>query len=95
MYARVSTFRYDPYQQDAMLSKLEEMKGQFKSLAGVVDIYSAWRSDGHGVAVAIYESQDAAQANNEKIQAICVELGRFLMAEPRVETYDNVTHLTG
>jgi hypothetical protein len=95
MYARVSTFRCDPYQQDAMLSKLEEMKGQFKSLAGVVDIYSAWRSDGHGVAVAIYESQDAAQANSEKIQAIWEELGRFLTAEPKAETYDNVTHLTG
>ena len=95
MYARVSTFRCDPYQQDAMLSKIEEMKGQFRSLAGVVDIYTAWRSDGHGVAVAIYESQAAAQANSEKIQAIWGELGRFLTAEPKTETYDNVTHLTG
>jgi hypothetical protein len=47
------------------------------------------------VAVAIYESQDAAQANSEKIQAIWGELGRFLTAEPKTETYDNVTHLTG
>ena len=95
MYARVTTFHCDLAQQDAMQSKLEEMRGQFKSLAGVVDIYSAWRDDGSGVAMAIYESQDAAQANSDKIQAIWGELVRFLTAAPKPETYDNVTHLTG
>jgi len=51
--------------------------------------------DGNGVAIAIYESQEAAQANSEQVQAIWGELGRFLTAEPKPEMYDNVTHLTG
>jgi hypothetical protein len=39
--------------------------------------------------------QEAAKANSNQIQAIWGKLGRFLTAEPKAETYDNVTHLTG
>ena len=95
MYARVTTFHCNPAQQAEMQLKLEEMKGRFKSLAGVLDIYSAWRSDGSGVAMAIYESQDAAEAASEQVQAIWGDLAQFLTAAPKLETYDNVTHLIG
>ena len=95
MYARVTTFHCNPTQQAAMQSKLEEMKGQFNSLVGVLDIYTAWRSDGSGVAMAIYESQDAAEAASEQVQAIWGDLAQFLTAAPKLETYENVTHLMG
>ena len=96
MYARVTTYHCDPALLDEMKSKFEEIKGQIKSLAGVVDIYSAWRSDGHGVGMAIYESQEAAEAASEQVQAMWEDFwASFLTAAPSIEVYDNVVDLTG
>ena len=95
MYARVTTYHCDPARLDEMESKLEEIKGQIKSIAGVVDVYSAWRSDGHGVGMAIYVSQEAAEAASEQVQVIWGDLADFLTGAPGAEAYDNVAHLTG
>jgi hypothetical protein len=75
--------------------KLEEIKGQIKSIAGIVDVYSAWRSDGHGVGMAIYVSQEAAEAASEQVQVIWGDMADFLTGAPGAEAYDNVAHLTG
>jgi hypothetical protein len=95
MYARVTTFQTDPARLDEVVSKIDEIKGQIKSIAGIVDSYSVWRSDGHGVTTAIYESQEAAEAASEQIQAIWGIMAEFLTATPSAEAYDNVAHLTG
>ena len=95
MYARVTTYHCDPARLDGMESKLEEIKGQIKLISGAVDVYSAWRSDGHGVGMAIYESQEVAEAASEQVQAIWEDLAGFLTAAPSAEVYDNVAHLTG
>ncbi len=95
MYARVTTYQGDPARLDETEARIEDIKGQIKSIAGVVDAYSAWRSDGHGVTMAIYESQEAAEAASEQVQAIWGSMAEFLTAAPSAEAYDNVVHLTG
>ena len=45
--------------------------------------------------MAIYESQEAAEAASEQVQAIWRDLAGFLTAAPSIEVYDNVVHLTG
>jgi len=80
---------------DEMAAKIEEVKAQIQVLAGVVSSYTAWRADGHGVTTAIYVSQAAAEAASEQIQAIWGGMAEFLIAAPRVETYDNVEDLKG
>ena len=95
MYARVTTFRADPARLDDMESKIDGIKGQIKLIVGAVDSYSVWRSDGHGVVTSIYESQEAAEAASEKVQAIWGGLAEFLTEAPNAQGYDKVAHLTG
>ncbi len=95
MYARITTYQADAAKLDEMETRLEEIKGKVKSMAGAVAVYTAWRADGQGVTVAIYESQEAADAASERVQAIWGSMAEFLTAAPSVETYDRVARLTG
>ncbi len=93
MYARVTTFQCDPSRLDELTSKLDEIKGQVNSISGVVDVYSAWRADGNGVTMAIYDSQAAAEAAVSQVQAIWGSLAGLLTGAPSTETYDNVERI--
>ena len=95
MFARVTTYNADPQKLDEMASQIDGLKQQINKIAGVVDVYSAWRADGQGVTTAIYESQAAADAAATEIQSIWAGLGGYLTAVPEVTTYENVEHLTG
>ncbi len=94
MYARVTSFQCDPSRIDDWAAKIAEMKPQVKMLPGIVDIYGAWRDDGHGVVTAIYRSQRAADAAAPQALVIFGGLSGFLTSTPRTETYDNVEHMT-
>ncbi|MGI9482883.1 MAG: hypothetical protein ACR2OR_11070 [Hyphomicrobiales bacterium] len=95
MYARVTTFHADPARLDEMVATIEGLKADVKAIAGVVEVYSAWRADGHGVTTAIYESQEAAEASTPQVQAIWGGLVGYLTAPPQATTFENVEHLTG
>ena len=62
MYARITSFRVDPARLDELPAKIQKIQPAAKSLAGVVDIYLAWRGDGHGTITAIYHSKADADA---------------------------------
>ncbi len=78
-----------------MVANVEGLKSQIKAIAGVVDIYNAWRPDGQGVTVAIYESQAAAEAASPHIQSIWGGLAQYLTGAPQTEVYENVDRMTG
>ena len=95
MYARVTTYQIDPVRIAEMQAKLVEVKPQVKALGGVVNTYTAWRADGQGVVMAVFESKAAAEAAADKIQAIWGGLASLLKGPPKVEAFDNVEHLSG
>ena len=69
----------------------DSLSSQIKAIPGIVAAYSSWRSeDGHGVTMAIYESQAAAEAAAPQIQSILAEVGPLMTAPPTPETYENV-----
>lgn len=94
MYARVTTFHADPARLSEMVTKIDSLKTDIKAIPGVVEIYSAWRADGHGVTTAIYESQAAAEEATPQVQAIWGGLVEYLTASPQATTFENVEHLT-
>ena len=95
MYARVTTYQADASRLDELEAKLDAIKGQVQAIAGIVNVYSVWRADGKGVVTAIYETQAAADAASEAVQAIWGGLMEFLQGTPSTETYDRVAHMTG
>ena len=49
MYARILRYRCDPSRLDELIAKTDEFKAEVKAIAGLVDVYSAWRADGAGL----------------------------------------------
>jgi hypothetical protein len=95
MFARVSDYSCDPGKIDQIEARMPDIKAGVKAIAGVVDVYSVWGADGKGVTFAIYESQAAAEAAQEQIQAVWANLADCLTAAPAVRTFDSVEHITG
>ncbi len=93
MYARITTYQVQQDKVDEMEARLVGIKEQIKAISGVVSAHTAWRKDGHGVTTAIYESQQAAEAAGEKVQAIWASVGELLAAAPSADGFDNVTDL--
>lgn len=94
MYARVTTFTVDPSRLAELPAKVAEMGPRAKKLPGVVDIYAAWRSDGKGVVVALYENKEAADRAVARIQALWGNLAGLLSGAPRTDVYETAEHLT-
>ena len=94
MYARVTSFKVDPSRLSELSAKIEEMGPRAKALPGMVDAYAAWRADGQGVLVAIYQSKESADAAVARIQAIWGNLASLVSGAPRTDAYENAAHVT-
>jgi hypothetical protein len=93
MYARVTSFKVDPARLAELSAKIAEMRPRAKALPGMVDAYAAWRADGQGVVVAVYENKEAADRAVARIQALWGDLVGLLSGAPRTDTYDNAAHI--
>ena len=94
MYARVTTFKVDPERVSELSAKVAEMGPRAKALPGIVDLYAAWRSDGQGVVVALYEDKQAADRAVARIQALWGNLAGLLAAAPRTDAYETAERIT-
>jgi quinol monooxygenase YgiN len=94
MYIRVTTFKVEPSRLPELTAKVGEMGPRAKALPGMIDAYVAWRGDGQGVLVGIYQSKDAANASVARIQAIWGSLAGLVSGAPKTDAYENGSHLT-
>ena len=95
MYVRVTAFEVDPPSLSKLSDKIAKIAPIAESLPGVADIYVAWRSDGRGVVVAVYTSEDAANKAVARLQVVWGELAGLLKSPPRTDIYDHVEHVFG
>ncbi len=94
MYARVTQYQIDPSREAEVVAKLDALSAQIKAVPGIVSAHSSWRSDdGHGVTIAIYESQAAAEAAADFVKGLWSELAPFMTAPPTPNVYENVQNL--
>jgi hypothetical protein len=95
MYARVTSFKVDPSRLPELAAKVKEMGPRARALPGMVDAYAAWRGDGQGVVVALYENKEAADRTVGRIQALWGDLAGLVSGAPRTDAYENAEHITG
>ena len=95
MYARVTRFAVDPARLSELPPKIEEMRPRLKALPGMVDSYVAWRADGQGVIVALYQDRQAADRAIGRIQALWGALAGLLDGPPRTDVYESAERVTG
>jgi hypothetical protein len=94
MYARVTTFKVDPARIAELGEKVEEMRRCVRALPGLAHAYAAWRADGQGMVVALYEDRTSADRAVARMQALWGEFAGLLSGVPRVDTFDSVERLT-
>jgi len=94
MYARVTTFKVDPARIGELADKIDELRPRAKALPGLADAYAAWRADGQGIVVALYEDRTAADRAVARMQALWGELAGLISGFPRVDTYESAEQLT-
>ena len=83
MYARVTTFKVDPARLHELSAKIEQMGPRAKALPGMIDAYTAWRGDGQGIIVALYNSKEDADRAVARIQALWGDLAGLVSGAPR------------
>ena len=89
MYARVTTFKVDPARIAELGSKVEEMRPRVRVLPGLAHAYAAWRADGQGMVVALYEDKVSADRAVARMQALWGEFAGLISDVPRVDTFRN------
>ena len=65
-----------------------------KAWPGMIDARAAWRADGQGVVIAIYQSREHADAAMRRLQVIWGSIADLLTGPPRTDVYDTVQHIT-
>jgi len=93
MYARVSKYQFDPAQTDAIVASMDGLKQKIQLISGLNTCITSWKEDGSGVTIAIYESQEAAEAAADQIMEIWSAIGQYLTAAPVTEVYDTVENM--
>jgi hypothetical protein len=94
MYARLTHFKVDPCRLSELSAKIEELGPRAKALPGMIDVYAAWRPDGQGVVVALYENKGAADRAVTRIETLWGDLVNMLSSAPRTEVYAHAEHVT-
>jgi hypothetical protein len=95
MYARVTTFQSDPSRIDEMNEIRNSIKSQLANVAGLSVAFAAWNDDGAGSVMAVYDSQEAAEAAAEQIASLWGQLGEVLTEPPTAVGYTNVDNMLG
>ncbi|MDX2202087.1 MAG: hypothetical protein NW223_05010 [Hyphomicrobiaceae bacterium] len=90
MYMRITTFKVEPDRLPELARRVEDMKRLAAVIPGLVASHVAWRADGQGTVVGIYESQERAGAAARRIQAMWGAMAPLVSEAPRVDAYDVV-----
>ncbi len=95
MYARVTQFVCKLESLDDLVAQMDDVKAKVKKIPGVVDVYSVWGDDGHGVVMALYQDQAACDTAVPLVADVWSVMADFLAGPPEAKGYANVMHITG
>lgn len=87
MFGRITKFQSDPARLEEMTARIPDIRNATSAINGSVANWAMWNDDGSGVAIAVYDSEAAADAATPQIQAIWGGLSEYLTAPPEVMNY--------
>jgi hypothetical protein len=70
VYFRITNYRADPANHDALLAKIEEMRDQIAAIPGLHGVRSADLGDGRYITIAMYGSKEEADAAADSAKAV-------------------------
>ena len=88
MFARITRYKMKPGTRDAATTVLNGLKDQIMAMNGIVHFMNAANEDGTGYVVAVLESREASEANQDKVRAVWQNFAEFLEEMPTPEGFD-------
>ena len=70
MYFRITNYRADPANHDALMAKIEQMRDQIAAVPGLHGVRSADLGGGRYITIAMYGSKEEADAAADAAKAI-------------------------
>jgi quinol monooxygenase YgiN len=95
MFMRTTSFKIDPAKLDAFRAEAEPARANVKALKGLVQNYVAMQASGEVMAVAIWESEAAAEAGFETAKGLWAALSGYMVTKPVFTPYPTVEKLVG
>ena len=87
MFLRATSFKIDSAQEPAFWEEAEAVAKKLKAIPGITHQFTGLQDDGNAVSIAVWESEAAAKAGNDKVQAIWTSLGNYLRTPPKPTGY--------
>ncbi len=92
MYARITRYKLKPESMETARAMLPEMKERIMGLPGTLNFINAANDDGSGYVIAVVESKEVSDANQEAVMAIWAVFGEHLEAVPSPEGFDVIAN---
>lgn len=94
MFARITPYKMKPGTREAATKLMETLRGQILGLQGMKHFINVMNEDGKGYVISIVESEEASNANMEKVKALWANFADHLEAMPTPEGYDVIADWT-
>jgi hypothetical protein len=95
MFLRVSTYQVDPSKVDDMDAKIDEVREKLSGLAGLKHASAGRDENGNAATIAIWESEEAANAAEETVSGVWASIGHLLTAPPERRACNTYFNLAG
>ena len=93
MYARVTSIQIHPAQLAEMRAAMPQAAAKLKAIPGILACKACWDDTGKGTVMAIYQSQQHADAAADSVRNIWGGLMGYLAVAPSVSTGTEVFDL--
>jgi hypothetical protein len=94
MYARVTPFKMKPDSLDDATKLIHQLKDQVMGLPGMIQFIDCVQKDGSGYIVAVVESREVSEQNQERVMAIWANFKDHLEKMPTPAGYDVIANWT-
>ena len=92
MYARITTLRINPEKLDEIKALAEEIKPEVMAIPGMKYWFDTANEDGSCAVIAVYESQEAAEAAKSTASEIFARFAEYMESEPQPQGYHVFIH---
>jgi hypothetical protein len=92
MYTRITTYRMNTEKLDEGLALAEELKPEIMAIPGIKYWFNNGNEDGSCAVIAIYESEEAAEAAKDVASAIFARFADYMESEPQPQGYQMLLH---
>ena len=95
MFARVTHYKMKPDAVVPATALLEQLKPQIMALRGMIRFVNMMNADGSGCVVSLVESEEASNANADKVAQLWAAFGDHLESAPSAQGFDVIADWAG